>query len=134
MSSKYLNQPIPQQNINIKCNKLQARETIQSEPTLATQTTSTTTSVTCNGMQGRITTYNQTLTQGTRVNFTVNNSFVESGDLVISSTSNYSGSGFPCCLIGKISDSSFEICIMNKDNVSTLDSTCDVEFKVIKFP
>ena len=133
MSSKYLNQSIPQQNINIKCNQLQAQETNQPEPTLVTQSTSTTTPVTCNGLQGRITTFSQTLVQGTRVNFTVNNSSVESGDLILSSTSNYSGSGFPCSLVGKVANGSFELCIMNKDNVSSLDSPCDVEFKVIKF-
>ena len=98
-----------------------------------TQITSATTSVTLNKLCGQITTVPLALAAGVDVSFTLTNSFIAAGDVVVVSTKSYGGTsdGIP---IASTQATAAGSCIINIRNTGavTLDALAVINFAVIK--
>ena len=98
-----------------------------------TQITSDSTAVTINAVCGQITTFALVLATAVDTSFTVNNSNVEAGDVVVVSTKSYGGTsdGIPVVAVEATAAGSFVINLMNNGAV-TLDALAVINFAVIK--
>lgn len=96
-----------------------------------TQATSKATAVTINALTGKITTDNAALGSGGRVTFTVNNSMVEAGDVVVicHATGVTSGAYLVTCVA--VAAGSFDVLLQNLTGGS-LSQALGLNFVVIK--
>lgn len=101
-----------------------------------TQTGSSVTQVTCNGIMGQITTVNLTDGAGLNSEFAVLNSFVEADSVVIAQIVDYSGTyatdGFPTVTVDGIGAGFFTVNIMNTHHSTALSGVVKVQFIVLK--
>ncbi len=100
---------------------------------IVTQITSTVTAVVLNTVTGAITTFTQTLAAGVDVSFTLTNSAIAAGDLIIIHTKTYGGTadGIP---IPKIQSVAAGSCVINLHNQGAvaLDAPVVLSFAIIK--
>jgi hypothetical protein len=94
-----------------------------------TQLTSITTGVTLNAYSGVITTVSSTLASLGEATFTVTNSFVKPGAVILVSTE-YVGAGHGDAGVASISTGSFQITVANQGSVA-LDSVIKIHFMII---
>ena len=97
-----------------------------------TQITSATTPVTINAAAGSITTVSQTLGPGVSLTFTVNNSAVSTGNIVIANVKDYGGgtSTFPYVYVNNITNGSFDIVLINLSLILALSNTVTIDFVI----
>lgn len=103
-----------------------------------TQITSITTGVTLNSRRGIVTTVASTLAAGVGAAFTVTNSEVAVGDLVLVNVVGYSGNpdftteGSPVVSVAATSAGSFTVGLVNAHGANALNGTVQIGFNVIK--
>lgn len=96
-----------------------------------TQITSRSTGVTLNAMNGAITMDATSLAAGAEAQFTVTNSFVAAGDVVVCCLKT-TGTGTPFAAVTTVAAGSFQITLTNL-HAATADTTADViSFMVLK--
>jgi len=105
-----------------KVNTLLSRGTV-------TQATSITTAVTLNNRAGVVTTVSSTLAANAEAEFTVNNTVVEAGS-VIMLTGLYDGDGHVSLNVKSVSAGSFVVVVSNSGGAA-LNSTVGVQFLVL---
>lgn len=98
-----------------------------------TQATSVTTGVTLNKLSGQITTFSQTAAAGVDVSFTLTNSTIAAGDVVVVATKSYGGTadGIPVASVVATAAGSCVINIRNTGAVA-LDDVVVLNFAVVK--
>jgi hypothetical protein len=98
----------------------------------ATQLTSKSTPVTCNGRTGQITTHNETLAKGSAVTFTVNNTAVTAvTDVVVASIQNGASANSYSISVTRTQVNSFAITLVN-NGTGPLAETLIINFAIIK--
>ena len=95
------------------------------------QLTSTTTPVTINTGCGIITAFHSSLAANSSVNFTVNNTSIKAGSIIICKVSDYTGTGIPITRCGNILDNSFSITVSNAHVSSPLNSVMKISFVTV---
>lgn len=98
---------------------------------VVTQITSSATGVTLNKMTGQITTVALTTAATAEEEFTVTNSFVDSNDVVVVSTT-YAGAGTPILSVKGAANGSFKVVVTNVHAANALNAVLVVNFVVIK--
>lgn len=102
------------------------------DPGAVTQVTSATTAVTLDALAGDITTVALTNAAGVDHSFTLNNSKIEAGDIVIAHTKSYGGKadGIP---VVKVESTAAGSCVLNVNNQGAvaLDALAVISFLVI---
>ena len=137
MSSKYINQGIPQENINIRCNDIIIDGSISGKESqtisTVTQTTGISNPVTCNGYNGNITTVSASIDiNGKNLSTTVNNNVVESDDMILLSFIYNGSDGHPHINLKNVNNGSFNFSIYNSSATEALNGSFNIFFKVIK--
>ena len=137
MSSKFINQSIPQKNINIRCNDIIIDGSISGNESqtisTVTQTVGISNPVTCNGYYGNITTVSATIaSNGKNLNTTVNNDIVESDDVILLSFIYNGTDGHPHINLKNVNNGNFNFSIYNSSSTESLNGTFNIFFKVIK--
>ena len=135
MSSKYLNQTLPQKNINIRCNNLVCDgEIIEYNPIASvTQSGDIYSPVTLNAHVGKIITVAATLGPNSKnLSTTVNNNVVGPDDMILLSFIYNGSDGHPHINIKNINNGNFNFSLYNSSSTETLNGSLDVFFKVIK--
>lgn len=111
------------------------RDSTLQERATVTQITSISTAVTCNGYHGTITTFDPALAAGGEAAFTVNNSAVRSGDVVVVSVkSGPADSEHIVAYVTAVSDGSFQIALSNLAAANQGDGAMEINFAVISAP
>jgi len=143
MSSHYLNQIEPQENINIKCNNLSCAifETTKNTKNFnadntVTQITSQTTSVTINDYSGSVTTFELNIPAGVTITFNISNDKVRSPDRIIYSIQQFSDiivtNGIPFLLLTSVGTSNqIRVDITNIHPTNALTGTIEFYFQLI---
>ena len=135
MSTRYLNQNLPQQNINIRCNDLTVDgQIIEYNPIASvTQTGSISTPVTLNAHVGKVTTVSATLAANSKnLSTTVNNNVVDPDDMILLSFIYNGTDGHPHINIKNVNNGNFNFSLYNSSSTEALNGTLDIFFKVIK--
>jgi fructoselysine-6-P-deglycase FrlB-like protein len=110
-----------------------AQRVILSPVVAATQPTNITTDVTANGIKGAITTQDPALAAAAEVEFTVNNSSVDAGDVVvISIASGPSDDEHILAFVSSVSAGAFTIALTNLAATNQADGAMVINFAVIK--
>ncbi len=102
-----------------------------------TQTTSSSSSVTIDSVNGIITTFALDIPAGNYVTFTVNNTFVSSDDQVFAVINGFVGIAptnllFPVVSVYNIASNSFNILLRNHDPVNSIVGTFKISFQINK--
>jgi hypothetical protein len=99
-----------------------------------TQTGSITTGVTINSNAGVITTVSATTAGGAKSTFTVTNSSVEAGSIVIAGVQNYAGTygtnGIPVVTVNNVVAGAFDVNIVNVHDSNALAGVLQIGFSV----
>jgi len=135
MSSKYLNQNVPQKNIDIRCNDLICDgEIIEYNPiSSVTQSGTISTPVTLNAYVGKVTTVSTTLAANSKnLSTTVNNNVVGPDDMILLSFIYNGTDGNPHINIKNINNGNFNFSLYNSSSTEALNGSLDIFFKVIK--
>jgi hypothetical protein len=122
--------------ITMLCFVLFALSTYAQGPTsrAVTQTGTITTGVTINANAGVITTVSSTLATGTSAAFTVTNSAVEAGSVIVVSVQGYAGTysanGIPIANVQNVVAGAFNIVLSNVHASTALNNPVQIAFSV----
>lgn len=99
-----------------------------------TQTTNRSTAVTLNALYGVITTDATSLAAGAEAKFTVNNSTVKAGDIVVINTRSGQTASTSIAVVTAVANGSFEITLTNLNDSTADTGAMIINFAVIKAP
>lgn len=99
-----------------------------------TQTTNRSTAVTLNSLYGVITTDATSLAAGAEEKFTVNNSMVKAGDIVVISTRSGQTADTSIAVVTAVANGSFVITLTNLNGSTADTGAMIINFAVIKAP
>lgn len=100
--------------------------------TAVTQATNISTAVTCNALNGVITTVSQTIAAGAEGEFTVNNSQVAATDVVVVCIKTHTSAGDFIAAVSAVADGSFKIRLTNLNAATAGNNVLVINFAVIK--
>lgn len=96
-----------------------------------TQLVDASTAVTLNAAAGIVTTFTETVAANGTQAFTVNNSYVGAGTIVLASVQDYAGTtGLPSVIVDNIAEGSFQVVVQNGGSAA-LNGVLKVSFLVI---